>query len=154
METKNVFNPNHYGGKDDPYETIKVLEAWLTPDEMIGFCKGNAIKYQSRHRQKGGLEDLSKSLWYQQYLVQYLAARGLSAYGPHTSPAIKSADPSGDKTTVTVGDYVLSTGHKQKSPSPPAADPASAADPSADARDLGVLAIEAALIPADQEKAA
>jgi hypothetical protein len=100
MDAKNVFNPSHYGGKDNPFETIKVLEAWLTPDEMIGFCKGQSIAYLSRHRQKGGLEDLSKSLWYQQYLVSYLAVRGLTAHGPNTiapdqqQPAKSEADKS------------------------------------------------------------
>ena len=73
METKNVFNPSHYGGKDDPYETIKVLEAWLTPDEMIGFCKGNAIKYLDRAGKKDKaklLEDFEKAGW---YIARYAA---------------------------------------------------------------------------------
>ena len=151
METKNVFNPSHYGGKDDPYETIKVLEAWLTPDEMIGFCKGNAIKYQSRHRQKGGLEDLSKSAWYQNYLVQYLAQRGLSAYGPHTSLPVKSADPSGDNAPISAGDNTLSTEHEQQTRSPQPSSDASAADPAAEGLDAGIAAIAASFT---QEKAA
>ena len=41
MNTSEVFGPKHHGGSDDPFETIKVLEHWLTPDEMIGFCKGS-----------------------------------------------------------------------------------------------------------------
>lgn len=71
----NVDHPSHYGGKDNPYEVIKVLEAWLTPDEYIGFLKGNAIKYLARHRQKGGDEDLRKAEWYQRELNRFQASR-------------------------------------------------------------------------------
>ena len=92
---ENVFGPKHHGGTDDPFETIKVLEAWLTPDEMIGFCKGQSIVYQRRHRMKNGLEDLAKSAWYQNYLVKYLAARGLSAYG-ETSIIPQKSEPKGE----------------------------------------------------------
>ena len=66
-----VNHPGHYGGADNPYETIKVLEAWLTPEEFAGFLKGNALKYLSRHRQKGGDEDLRKAQWYQDRLVRF-----------------------------------------------------------------------------------
>ena len=69
-----IDHPPHYGGEDNVYETIKVLEAWMTRDEMIGFCKGNALKYLSRRREKGGLSDLEKSAWYSRYMVEYLKA--------------------------------------------------------------------------------
>lgn len=77
----NVDHPSHYGGEDNPYETIKVLEAWLTPEEFIGFCKGNSIKYLSRHRQKGGVEDLKKSKFYENYLNDFIARTGADAGG-------------------------------------------------------------------------
>ena len=95
---ENVFGPKHHGGSDDPFETIKVLEHWLTPDEMIGFCKGQSIVYQRRHRVKGGLEDLAKSAWYQNYLIKYLAARGLSAFG-ETSAQPQKSDPPSDPSS-------------------------------------------------------
>lgn len=75
-----VNHPGHYGG-DTTYETIKVLEAWLTPEEYIGFLKGNSIKYQSRHRQKGGAQDLEKSLWYQQRLDEFVKRTGVDVGG-------------------------------------------------------------------------
>jgi len=28
-ETEKVYHPNHYGGKDNVYEAIKVIEAWI-----------------------------------------------------------------------------------------------------------------------------
>lgn len=62
-----VNHPGHYGG-DTVYETIKVLKAWLSPAEYIGFLKGNVIKYLSRAEKKAGREDYHKATWYQQEL--------------------------------------------------------------------------------------
>jgi hypothetical protein len=68
-----VNHPDHYGGKDNPYEVIKVLEAWLSRDEMIGFLKGNSIKYHARASRKGKREeDSAKAAWYDNYLVEYM----------------------------------------------------------------------------------
>lgn len=69
-----VNHPAHYGG-DTTYETIKVLEAWLSREEFIGFAKGNAIKYHSRAGKKGDTtyeQDHGKALWYDAYLADYL----------------------------------------------------------------------------------
>ena len=58
-----VNQPPHYtsGG----IECIDALRAALTPEEFIGFCKGNAIKYLWRSRLKGATaQDLAKSVWY------------------------------------------------------------------------------------------
>lgn len=58
--TETVNHPPHYGGADNPYEAIKVIEAW-----GLGFCLGNAVKYISRAGKKGDvIEDLKKALWY------------------------------------------------------------------------------------------
>jgi Protein of unknwon function (DUF3310) len=55
-----VNHPSHYGGDENPYETIKVIEAW-----GLGFCLGNTVKYISRAGKKGDrLEDLKKARWY------------------------------------------------------------------------------------------
>jgi len=69
-----INHPSHYGGGDNPYEAIKVIEAW-----GLGFCLGNAIKYVSRAGKKVpvvhgtttvvsveamALEDLKKARWY------------------------------------------------------------------------------------------
>lgn len=40
---QNVQHPIYYGGADDPYEAIKVIEAW-----NLGFHLGNTVKYISR----------------------------------------------------------------------------------------------------------
>ena len=55
-----VDHPAHYGGADNTYEAIKVIEAW-----ELGFNLGNVIKYISRAGKKGSkLEDLKKAQWY------------------------------------------------------------------------------------------
>lgn len=56
-----VDHPAHYGGADNPYEAIKVIEAW-----SLGFCLGNTVKYISRAGRKtpDALEDLKKARWY------------------------------------------------------------------------------------------
>jgi len=56
-----VNHPAHYGGGDNPYEAIKVIENW-----DLGFCLGNTVKYISRAGKKGdnALEDLKKARWY------------------------------------------------------------------------------------------
>jgi hypothetical protein len=55
-----VDHPAHYGGADNPYEAIKVIEAW-----NLGFCLGNTVKYISRAGKKADvLEDLKKARWY------------------------------------------------------------------------------------------
>lgn len=72
-----VNHPAHYGGEENTYETIKVLESWLSPEEYAGFCKGNIIKYLSRAALKGGTEDVRKASWYAARLARYQQDRGM-----------------------------------------------------------------------------
>lgn len=61
MTKESVNHPSHYGGKDNVYEAIKVIEAW-----DLDFCLGNVVKYLSRAGKKSNkkIEDLEKALWY------------------------------------------------------------------------------------------
>jgi hypothetical protein len=60
MKNDKVNHPSHYGGKDNLYEAIKVIEAW-----GLGFHLGNCVKYISRAGKKvDELEDLKKARWY------------------------------------------------------------------------------------------
>lgn len=60
MSSEAVNHPQHYGGADNPYEAIKVIEAW-----ELGFCLGNTVKYISRAGKKDDvLQDLKKARWY------------------------------------------------------------------------------------------
>jgi hypothetical protein len=36
----------------------------------IPYCEGNVIKYVTRWRDKGGVEDLRKAIWYLEYLIE------------------------------------------------------------------------------------
>jgi len=63
-----VDHPAHYGGADDPYETIKVIEAW-----GLGFHLGNTVKYISRASKKDHtLTDLRKAAWYLQREIELI----------------------------------------------------------------------------------
>ena len=65
-----VDHPAHYnqGG----IEVIEVLKAYMTIDELIGFCKGNVLKYMLRAKHKGRVEDYRKAAWYQDYLIKLI----------------------------------------------------------------------------------
>lgn len=53
-------HPAHYGGVDNPYEAIKVIESW-----GLGFHLGNVVKYIARAGKKGNaIDDLQKAKWY------------------------------------------------------------------------------------------
>jgi hypothetical protein len=65
-----VNHPNHYGGENNPYEAIKVIDAW-----ELDFCLGNAVKYISRAGKKDPakeLEDLKKAVWYLNHRIQQI----------------------------------------------------------------------------------
>ncbi len=71
MEEK-VDHPKHYGGKHNPYEAIKVIEAW-----GLGFCLGNTIKYISRAGKKDStIQDLEKAKWYLEREIKNLKREG------------------------------------------------------------------------------
>lgn len=71
-----VDHPSHYGG-DTTYEVIKVMEAWLTPEEYIGALKFNAFKYMARAGKKGAtLQDVQKGNWYAVRLETFIRNLG------------------------------------------------------------------------------
>lgn len=59
---ESVDHPDHYGGADNPYEVIKLIEHF-----GLGFHLGNVVKYVLRAGKKPGsdrIEDLKKAQWY------------------------------------------------------------------------------------------
>ena len=70
-ENKEMVNhPTHYGGSDNVYEAIKVIDAW-----ELGFALGNTVKYISRAGKKDPnkeLEDLKKAMFYLQHHINKL----------------------------------------------------------------------------------
>lgn len=64
-----VNHPEHYGGKDNPYEAIKVIRAW-----ELDFELGNVVKYISRAGKKDKskeIEDLKKAVKYLEMAIEY-----------------------------------------------------------------------------------
>lgn len=64
-----VNHPSHYC-ENGKIECIDALQDAMTRDELIGFCKGNVIKYLWRCNKKNGTEDLKKAQWYMNKLVE------------------------------------------------------------------------------------
>ena len=68
--TDEINSPKHYM-LIPGMESIDVIQKALTPDEFIGFCKGNALKYRLRAGDKGPAEKcIAKANWYQRKLRQ------------------------------------------------------------------------------------
>lgn len=66
-----VNHPEHYGGKDNQYEAIKVIEAW-----NLDFHLGNTVKYISRAGKKEStIQDLEKAKWYLERKIQILKTK-------------------------------------------------------------------------------
>ena len=70
VEQDNVNNPSHYA--DSAIECIDAMQAMLTPEQFVGYLRGNILKYQWRYEKKNGIEDLRKSQWYLDKLISVL----------------------------------------------------------------------------------
>ena len=89
---QNIQHPIYYGGADDPYEAIKVIEAW-----NLGFHLGNTVKYISRAGKKDGnsaLFDLKKALFYLNRKIELMEDQ---------SQIIDVSDSIVDDSTVSTG---------------------------------------------------
>ena len=65
-----VNHPEHYGGVENTYEVIKVIEAL-----EMDFHLGNTFKYIARAGKKGTdkeIQDLEKAMWYLQRKIDLL----------------------------------------------------------------------------------
>lgn len=70
---KMVNHPQHYGGENNPYEVIKVIEAL-----EMDFHIGNTFKYIIRAGKKETdkeLQDLKKALWYLQRKIELIESK-------------------------------------------------------------------------------
>jgi hypothetical protein len=99
-----VNHPLHYGGKDNPYEAIKVIEAW-----DLGFNLGNVVKYISRAGKKGDnyLEDLRKAKAY----IEFEIIKAENCATPTERKDITSADIT---KLYKKGDKVISLSDKNE----------------------------------------
>lgn len=68
----NINHPQHYMSEKG-IEVIDVIEAFT--EQLNGIeatDTGNIIKYICRWKQKNGVEDLRKLMWYAQHLINHL----------------------------------------------------------------------------------
>ena len=69
---KMVSHPSHYQSKSG-LEVIDVIAAFTEGLEGIeAVDTGNAIKYICRWKDKKGVQDLEKAMWYIQHLIDHL----------------------------------------------------------------------------------
>lgn len=74
----NGKHASYYGGKDNTYEAIKVINAWADKnkwDGKQGFTYGTVLKYLSRAGQKSGnseAQDIQKCINYLQMRLDNL----------------------------------------------------------------------------------
>jgi hypothetical protein len=76
MNKEMINHPDHYGGESNPYEVIKVCEAWDLHKDAYIF---NVVKYVARAGKKETdkeLQDLKKALWYLERKIKLLENAG------------------------------------------------------------------------------
>lgn len=67
-----VSHPKHYQSKTG-LEVIDVIEAFTDGLEGIEATDtGNIIKYACRWKEKNGVQDLKKIMWYTQHLIEHM----------------------------------------------------------------------------------
>lgn len=59
-----INHPAHYGGKDNPYEFIKVAEDWGWTKCAYLFSAGRYMRRAGEKHPEKEIEDLEKSVWY------------------------------------------------------------------------------------------
>lgn len=69
--SNSVNHPSHYGGQNNPYEAIKIIEAL-----NLDFASGNTLKYLVRAGKKAEnseISDLKKAAWYLNRKIENLS---------------------------------------------------------------------------------
>lgn len=72
MSKEQINHPQYYGGKENPYEVVKVAEAWGLDKDAYLF---NVLKYIGRSGKKDDnppIQDLKKALWYLNRRIEVL----------------------------------------------------------------------------------
>ena len=67
--TEDKFNPEYY-----TQGSIECIDYIIS--KKLDFLEGNVVKYITRNRQKGGLEDLKKAQWYLNRLIEDYNEKG------------------------------------------------------------------------------
>lgn len=66
-----VNHPPHYQGR---FEVIDILYDKLGREGFEAYCIGNVMKYVMRYKGKNGIEDLEKSQWYLNKVIELIKA--------------------------------------------------------------------------------
>ena len=83
-ETRTTANDIQIGGqhyKTMPVQPWDVMESVLTPDEFVGFLKGNVLKYSMRAGRKEGSDDANKA---RHYMMKLEEVRNKEAHAQNT----------------------------------------------------------------------
>lgn len=83
-ETRTTANDIQVGGqhyKTMPVQPWDVMESVLTPEEFVGFLKGNVIKYSMRAGRKEGSDDANKA---RHYMMKLEEMRNKNAHAQNT----------------------------------------------------------------------
>ena len=68
-----VNSPPHYNQGD--IECIDAIHAALGTEGFLAYCRGNILKYNWRADHKGGIDDLEKSRWYLNKLIDTMRTK-------------------------------------------------------------------------------
>lgn len=68
-DKKETPKPNNQVGGTH-YSDLAIEPIQFIESNELGYCEGNAVKYISRWRNKNGVEDLRKAVWYIERLIQ------------------------------------------------------------------------------------
>jgi len=60
---------NHYQKEIQPWDA---MEAWMSHEAFVGYLQGNVIKYISRWKDKGGVQDIRKAQHYLEKMINIL----------------------------------------------------------------------------------
>lgn len=82
-----VEHPGHYGGEDNPFEVIKVAEAWHFDEDAYLF---NVLKYIARPGKGNYLEDLKKARFYLERKISNMETA--LADEPEDEPEVREDD--------------------------------------------------------------
>ena len=74
VQQKSYVRPAHYESSNPDVPPIQMWDYALS--QNLGFFEGNIIKYVSRWRNKGGVQDLHKALTYLQRLIESQSSNG------------------------------------------------------------------------------
>jgi hypothetical protein len=64
-----IVRPGHYSGTHG-IECLEAIRNMLTPEQYVGFLRGNQLKYLWRFARKNGVEDLQKANQLGEWLLE------------------------------------------------------------------------------------